>query len=480
MATSDISFKSLLGASSTLFISEMLAQGAAFARNLIIARILEPSDFGVASTIAIVVTFLELISGVDIGRYITRSNDPEMEKLVSFSHTAAVCRGVVSAGLLALLGPLIASFLKMNDYAWAFSMIAVVPLIKGFVNLGIWRQQRDLKFKSYALFQVIPQILVLLFSYPVALYFQDYRAMLLLVVLNAALAVLVSHIVGGNRIAFSFDKTRMKELIQYAGPLWFDGVFVFLVMNGERLIVAREFGQHMVGLYSALILLVITPMGIVSRVAQSIGVPVFLRKMSDQQELNKVYRFTAHIYGVLSLPFTFFFGISATAVLPFIFGDNYQLASSVILLVGIMFAFKMLRGASTVLILVSGKTWVTAIANGVRLAGVFVCWLVSVETQSIDSMFVAAVVAEIVALLIAVFGVKSISRSGIPVTIVYLFLNLAIFWLFLEFSDHLENLNLSNLLNVLVSIGATLLLMASVSMVAFNKPIRSIMSGKNS
>lgn len=463
--------KSLLGASSLLSASEIAAQGAGFLRNLIVARMLEPSDFGVAATIAMIVTFMELLSGIDIGRYITRSDDEDIDALVSFGHTTALLRGTFSAIILGVSGYFIASFLKMESYAWAFSAIAIVPFLKGWVHLGLWQKQRDLNFRAYASVQTLPQLLTLVVAYPLAAYFNDYRAMLALVSLNAFVGVIVSHVVADTPYKFRFDKSRVRKLWKYAAPLWLDGMFVFSVLNGERVIVAREFGEYTVGVYSALILIAVTPMGMISRIGLSIGVPLLVQKIKDSIDAEGLYLISAKFYGVLSLGFSVFLGMSCNAVLTFLYGDAYKIDGIVVALIGIMFAFKMLRGSSTLFILVSGKTWATALANFLRLLGVLVCWFVAVQTKDLVYVFSIAVIAEFVALSAAIIGIRSVVKSGAALTYLFCAINGVLVYLFYAFGNYLLEIQLLEWQVILASIGATIIVLGGFSYVLLKKQI---------
>ena len=129
----------LFGNSATALLS--------FVRNLVIARLLSLEDFGVATTFAIAVTLVELVSDLGVRQQIVQSTRDDDEWLAGL-HGFQVLRGVGAAIILFLSADLISHFLNLSDLAWAFAVVSIVPFLNSYINLDIYRQTRRLKFRS--------------------------------------------------------------------------------------------------------------------------------------------------------------------------------------------------------------------------------------------------------------------------------------------------------------------------------------------
>src|SRR2546421_6382453 len=92
------------------------AQLFGFVRNVIIARVLSPTDVGIAAIFATTMSFLDMVSDLNAGMLLIQSeggDDPEFQATI---HSLALVRGIlISIVLLVLAGP--AAWLFKIGYA---------------------------------------------------------------------------------------------------------------------------------------------------------------------------------------------------------------------------------------------------------------------------------------------------------------------------------------------------------------------------
>jgi hypothetical protein len=92
--------------------------------------------------------------------------------------------------LFAVAGPVAALF-DIPEVAWAFRILAVVPLLRCFAHLDMARMQRDMRFGASVWVDIGPQVLVTAIAAPLALWLGDYRVMLFIVMLQVATMTMV-------------------------------------------------------------------------------------------------------------------------------------------------------------------------------------------------------------------------------------------------------------------------------------------------
>ncbi|GLQ07928.1 oligosaccharide flippase family protein [Sneathiella chinensis] len=410
-----IHFKRLKNGTLLLLGGEGVFQICGFLRNLVVARAIDPSDFGIAAAIAMAASFVEILAGLDVGRFLTRKQDKNMEEWLGIAHGVAVMRGVITAILLGLFGGLIADFMKMGAYSWAFQAIGIVPLLRALSNYSLWVEQRNFNYKSFVACQTIPQVITLLAAFPVLYFVEDYRTLLLLSVLNAGLYCLTSHLVAGEKYRILVNADKFRELSSYIIPLWMDAALMFAVLQGERVIVVREFGAALAGVYSVAFMLSWTPAAVLSRLGQSIGVPHFSRILDKPSMLARDYWLISSITFSLAIGFVAVFALSSSSMITFVFGDAYEAPALLIILLGAHYGFRIGRIPPTIVILAHGRTRSIAQANLIRVVGVGVSWVTALSTGSLTSVFFAAVLSEFLAMLILMVAVRPIAGffSGI-------------------------------------------------------------------
>ena len=79
----------------------------AFARNLVIARLITPADFGVAATFTMRYSLLEMTSSMGVDKFLIQAEDGNEPRFQGCIHFIQACRGVWNAmWLLLLAGPI--------------------------------------------------------------------------------------------------------------------------------------------------------------------------------------------------------------------------------------------------------------------------------------------------------------------------------------------------------------------------------------
>ena len=118
---------------------QALGQVLSFVRNVIVARLLGPDDFGIAATFALTVSLLEMISDLGTDKLIILAADGDNPRLQASAQLWQFAREAVGALLiLALAWPLAALF-GVPQARWAFYWLALVPLLRGLLHLDIKR-----------------------------------------------------------------------------------------------------------------------------------------------------------------------------------------------------------------------------------------------------------------------------------------------------------------------------------------------------
>jgi O-antigen/teichoic acid export membrane protein len=157
---------------------QVASQALSFARNLILARLLTKADFGVAASLSVSLSLLELVSRMAFGMQIVQApagDEPEYQRV---AHAVQAVVGTVSALLVvAAAWPMSASF-HQPHLTWAFAAMAIVPLARGFVHLDLARVQRSLVYRPQVAAEFSSQLLATLAAWPLGVWLGDFRVVL--------------------------------------------------------------------------------------------------------------------------------------------------------------------------------------------------------------------------------------------------------------------------------------------------------------
>lgn len=220
------------------------------ARNLIVARLISVENYGVAATFAIAMAVVEMMSTLGLQQQIVQARDGENQRFQAGLQGFQVLRGTIAALTLYMLAAPLAGFLGVPEAAWAYRMLALVPLLNAFVHFDIYRLNRQMVFLPVALTVSVPALMSVLALWPLSALYDDYRIMLYTIIAQYALTVLTSHLVARRPYRLVLDRRLMAQSLGFGWPILVNGVLLFAVFNGDKVIVARELGTTTLAIFA--------------------------------------------------------------------------------------------------------------------------------------------------------------------------------------------------------------------------------------
>ncbi|MDH5452294.1 MAG: oligosaccharide flippase family protein [Paracoccaceae bacterium] len=391
------------------------AFGSAFllARNLIVARLISPEDYGIASTFAISMSIVEMFSNFGLNQMIVvdkDGDDPEVQKALQGFQ---MLRGIASSLLLFLIAGQFAAFLGIPDLAWAYQVIAFIPLINALQHFDMHRLKRHLRFAPSIQAAALPPLVSVLALWPLALIYDDYRIMLVALFVQAIALVILSHVAAERPYRLKIDFALIRRATVFGWPLLLNGALLFCVFNGERLIVGRELGMLQLGLFSMAFTLTLTPTLVLANSSQSF----FLPQLSAVRESREKFQFlsvvaleSSLLIGVLLVLCVALFGAPVIALLV---GPKYFGVLSFLVPMAVLQAVRGAKTGSAIVALSVGRSGNSVVANLFRVLSLPVSWLVAIRTGDVLAIIWIACAAEVLGYLTAV-GLAAM-RTGISI-----------------------------------------------------------------
>ncbi|QKK07443.1 MAG: oligosaccharide flippase family protein [Planctomycetota bacterium] len=390
----------------------MVVQFCGLLRNFLVARVIAPEQFGIAAALAMSISLVEMLGDLGAGRFLTRASGEDGDAWLRVAHGISVCRGIIAGVLLLLLAEPLAQLMKMPEATWAFRIVALVPPIRGFTHNQIWLAQRDLRFKAMVATQAVPQVFLLLIAYPVAVWIPDFRALLWLLMANVVLTVVLSHVVARKPYRLGFDAQKVRQLLTFGLPLLGDGLLMFAVLHGERIVIANHYSKALLGAYSAAFLLAWTPAAVIGRVGFSLGVPQLASLRNSPEARARQYAIGVRAMAAPALGLAILFGLSGRELIAAVFGSDYVLPAGFAAWLGLGYAFRILRNPPAVIAVADGYTVSPMAGNFVRVIGVGAGWTLAARGAEPSAVMVCGALGEVGALIL--MAIINARRLSIP------------------------------------------------------------------
>ena len=365
-------------------------------RNLVVARLISVEDYGVASTFAITMAIVEMTSNLGLQQLVVQDrggDDPRLQAgLQGFNALRGLLAGAI---LLALAGPL-AAFLGVPDIAWAYQLMALVPVARGLQHFDVERFKRTMRFGPWILAGLMPAALSVAAVWPLDRLFGDWRVMLYAVLGQVALSLLASHLLAERRFAMSLDRAIMAKGLRFGWPLLLNGVLLFLVMHGEKLIVGRELGMAALGIFAMGFTLTLTPTLILARSAQAFFLPQLSAVQDDDARFQPMAAATMQAAVANGLLVAVAIVALGPPFVALVLGEKYAALGPLLSWLGILQAVRVFKAGPAVVALARGRTGNAMIGNLPRVAAILLAWWALAEGAGLLSVVTIGIAGEVV------------------------------------------------------------------------------------
>jgi O-antigen/teichoic acid export membrane protein len=336
-------------------------------RNIIIARLISVEDFGIASTFAISMAMVEMASNMSLDRLVVQARDGEERHLLSTLHAMQVVRGIIGALVLFFIAGPLASLFGVPEVAWAYQVLAIIPLLRGLAHLDMFRRQREMQFLPSVAVEVGSQLLPTAAALPLALALGDYRAMLCVLLIQQLVFALASHWVAIRPYRWAWNRDIVLRAVRFGWPLLLEGMAIFAILHGDRLIVATLIGMTELGWFSVAFGLAFVPATVATRVLQLYFLPQLSRAQDDPARFARLYLITMQASLLAGVALSVTFALAGPAVLILLYGWKYEPAVHILIWLAIMQSLWMVRNGSSIIAISRASTTTPLIANTARL-----------------------------------------------------------------------------------------------------------------
>ena len=315
-----------------------------FIRNIIIARIIAPHDFGIGVTFALAVSLLEMASDMGMERMIVQSEEGEDDRMQGAAHLLIITRGALISSALFLASPLLATLFGIPDKTWAFQILAFVPLIKGFTHLDIIRLQRHFGYQPYVITYAVSSSITTIVALPLVLWLRDFTVFLWLTLMQVLLETLLSHLLSHRRYQVVWNRYFVQRFFKFGWPLLINNLILYGIFNGDRFVIGSLLDdKSFLAVYSIAFSFALIPALMLANMNSSMLLPLFSRAQNDEAAYQHRFNVSCQIQSLVSGFFACFLILYGGWLVVFLYGARYQEAAHLVGWFGCMQAIYLLR-----------------------------------------------------------------------------------------------------------------------------------------
>ncbi|MFC2091727.1 lipopolysaccharide biosynthesis protein [Elusimicrobiota bacterium] len=215
---------------------------------IILARLLEPKDFGLLGIGLLSVSILETFSQTGFDSALIQKK----ENIIQYLNTAwtiQIIRGIFLFSILYFCAPLIAQFFKAPETLNIIKILAFTQLFYGLRNIGVVFFKKELQYKKEFIISFIPILTGAMIAIVYAVIYKNVWALVYGVLTRYGVGFVLTYIVNPFRPKIQFDIKKIKELAGFGKWVMGSSAIVFIVTHGEAIFVGKFLGTVMLGFY---------------------------------------------------------------------------------------------------------------------------------------------------------------------------------------------------------------------------------------
>ena len=396
-----MSRKQFLKSGGVLTLGNGISALSSFLRNIIIARLISVEDFGMASLFALAMSAAEMASYLAVDKIIIQDKNGDNERFQSSGHAFLVIRGLFSGLVLFLVAKYVAQFFNIPQATWAFQVLAIIPIIKGFLHLDVARFQRDMNFFPVVMAETLPQVVILLISIPLALWLHNYEVVVWLILIQTIAHVLLSHVFAKRKYKIGWNNNDIARMYKFGWPLLVNGVVMFAILQGDKAIVGKAYSMEILGWYSAAFVLTLAPAMIITKVIYSLMLPWLSRSTMDMNVFNDRSILAINYCLMTGLILSIVFSIFGSELITILFGVEYNDGKKVVALLAFMQFIRIAKSGSMIVAMSIGDTKNPMISNLSRAFSFLVAVLFAWQGSDIITIVIIGLLGELSAFFVS-------------------------------------------------------------------------------
>ncbi len=383
------------------------------ARNLLVARLIPVEDYAIAATFAVAMAFVEMASQLGLQQMIVQARDGNDPKFQAALQGFQVLRGIISGVALFVFAQAFATFLRIPDVAWTYQVMALVPVLNALQHFDIHRLNREMRFLPMVLTTAVPAFISLVLVWPLAIWMNDYRVMLYALIAQAVVATVTSHLTAERRYALSLDRVIIGQALSFGWPLLINGLLLFAVFQGDKIIVGRELGLAPLAIFAMGVTLTLTPTLVLSKSGQNLFLPNLSRLAKTRVDQPQPFFQMSHamvqfavVNGALVVVAILLFG---PWLVSSVLGDKYAALIPLLILFAVQQGVRVWKTGPNVVALACGNTVNAMLSNLVRVLSLPLAWWVVVNgagDAGLVTLLFIGIAAEILGFLVSAIQVK--------------------------------------------------------------------------
>lgn len=296
-----------------------------FAQVAILARLLPPAAFGIVSVSALIINFFNIFGNLGFSNSIIYKQEDD-RKVLSTLYILNILLGASMAVIIYFCTPLVISYYKEPRLENVIKLSSLYFLVAYFGQIYSFLLQKNLKFKSTAIIDIIGAVFGTATTIILA-YLKFEELSLIFGQLVMAVTRSVLQIIFGRKYfvpMLNFDLSITKEHLRFGIYNVGEGFISFVQNNSDNIAIGGILGVKALGFYTIASQLTIFPVSKLNPIILQVAYPILAKMKEDPLSLKRSYLKILDLVSYLNFPLLAGLYITADSVVPLMYGPGWE------------------------------------------------------------------------------------------------------------------------------------------------------------
>lgn len=282
-------------------LERFLTQGVGLVVQIILARILLPSDFGSMAIMVAIINYLSIFVQAGLSTTVVQRKNLD-EKDISSLFSISLLLALILYIILFLLAPVIADIYEMESIIWPIRILSLNLFLTAINSIQTGILSRHMKFKVIFLRSIVSIIIAGCIAIYMAFKGYGVWALVAYSLINAAIAVIAMSFVPEVKIRFGIFWQKVKEMYSFSIKI----IITNLICGGgdtiRTMVIGKKYTPSQLAYYDKAYTYSNTAIQIVSSSISGVLLPTFSRQQDDLSRLREMVRRSMKLTAFVSFP----------------------------------------------------------------------------------------------------------------------------------------------------------------------------------
>lgn len=293
-----------------------------FVVNLVLARLLTPSDFGAIGMLTIFIAVsMTLVDGGFASALIQRKESDQTDFSTIFYWNVGV--SVLFYGIIFLISPWIATFYKMDQLSNILKVLGLMIILNGILSVQIAKLQKDIQFKSLAAVNIVSYGLGAILGIIMAFTGYGVWSLVGLNLFSTFTKIIIFYIITRWHPSLVFSCESFKRLFSFGGYLLCANLLQTGCQNAQGLIIGKQFSAGQLGFYTQADKLNAVTSDSLPRIIIQVMYPIYSQLQDQREKLVNTVLMNLRVVAFIIFPLLSCLILTAEPIIAFLYGEKW-------------------------------------------------------------------------------------------------------------------------------------------------------------